>query len=238
MKTHGTLKFSALLVCLALFATAGVAGAHAQEAAKGRDKDALAQTIRAQAAAVRHCYADLLGQQPEASGRLLLVLQIEASGKVSGLSIAENDFDAPLFADCVTAAALQWRFAEVPGGGVVEVRWPYVFSPADFQLGSLDREVIRSTFAEHRKHMRLCYERVLHTNPDFSVKLVARFLIDREGVTQEIVIERQNLDGTAVIAVPDFEACIAAAIGQMRFEAPKGNGVVQVSYPLVFSTKE
>jgi len=80
-----------------------------------------------------------------------------------------------------------------------------------------------------KEDLRVCYEAGLGRNPALSGLVTARFVIGRDGRVSSVSDAESSLpDATAV-------ACILAAFGDMRFGAPRGDGVVTVVYPIHFN---
>jgi len=94
--------------------------------------------------------------------------------------------------------------------------------------GSLDRETIRRVIRRHRAEYRYCYERELNRKRDLNGKIKVKFTIAGNGS----VIASQVVESTMKNA--GVENCLAAKIKRWVFPAPKGGGIVIVTYPFIF----
>jgi TonB family protein len=93
------------------------------------DKEIVGRVIRRHLNEVRFCYEKELGWHQDLGGRMLVELTIAANGQVVAAVIAAGLGRAPLDA-CVAAAVRRWEFPAPEAGGLVVVRYPFVFTPA------------------------------------------------------------------------------------------------------------
>lgn len=96
-------------------------------------------------------------------------------------------------------------------------------------LGSLDASLIDEVVKRHASAIRYCYQRELTKDPSLGGKVVVKFTIAGDGSVAKAGIKRSSLGSGAV------ESCITGRFQTMTFPEPKGNGVVIVSYPFMFS---
>ena len=96
-------------------------------------------------------------------------------------------------------------------------------------LGSLDAALIDEVVKRHASAIRYCYQRELTRDPSLEGKVVVKFTIAGDGSVAKAGIKRSSLGSAAV------ESCITSRFHTMRFPEPKGNGIVIVSYPFMFS---
>ena len=94
--------------------------------------------------------------------------------------------------------------------------------------GSLPPEVIQRVVRQSFGRFRACYEDGLHGNPNLEGRVTARFVIARDGSVATVQSGGSDLPDSRVVA------CVLHAYGSLTFPAPK-DGVVRVSYPLMFS---
>ncbi len=92
-------------------------------------------------------------------------------------------------------------------------------------LGSLSRSEIQHVIAEHRSHIRHCYEKELAKAPQLEGRVDISFVIGADGSV--LSSKADGLD-------PNVASCLLAVIDSMTFPEPKGGGIVKVSYPFVF----
>ncbi len=113
------------------------------------------------------------------------------------------------------------------GGGITVVET----SVPDGQtviLGALDRTVIDRVMRQHMDRIRRCYQRGLENDPSLEGTLVFRIVIGADGAVTRATILSSTLGD------PQVEREILEVIESMVFPAPKGGGVVTVTYPLEF----
>ena len=96
-------------------------------------------------------------------------------------------------------------------------------------LGALDKSLIDQVVRRHMNQIRYCYQRQLTKAPDLSGKVTVKFVIARSGVVSKADIKSSSLGNAAV------ESCIQNRFLRFTFPKPKGNGIVIVSYPFLFS---
>lgn len=96
-------------------------------------------------------------------------------------------------------------------------------------VGALDRAVIDEVIKRHMAQIRYCYQRQLQRTPNLGGKTVVKFAISGSGSVSHSSIKSSTLNSAAV------ESCVQKRFLRMDFPAPRGNGIVVVSYPLLFT---
>lgn len=88
------------------------------------------RVIRRHINEARYCYERVLVRNPGAEGMVRVRFVIGADGQVQS-SALEGDTPESMreVAACVVRAVRRWRFPRPEGGGVVVVRYPFVFQP-------------------------------------------------------------------------------------------------------------
>lgn len=109
-----------------------------------------------------------------------------------------------------------------PGPGA---RPPRVTTAPTGAIGTLDRADIRRVVQRHLVPIRHCYERQLAVTPDLAGTVRARFTIGKDG---------RVLDASASGMGPAVDDCVAGVIRRITFPAPRGGGIVTVTYPFTF----
>lgn len=112
--------------------------------------------------------------------------------------------------------------------GSKSAKAPKVIPGNPIVQGSLDRETIRRVIRRHRAEYRYCYERELNRKRDLNGKIKVKFTIAGNGS----VIASQVVESTMKNA--NVENCLASKIKRWVFPAPKGGGIVVVTYPFIF----
>ncbi|MBX2801373.1 MAG: TonB family protein [Myxococcales bacterium] len=102
--------------------------------------------------------------------------------------------------------------------------------PGEIQaIGQLTAAEIDEVVRNHMAQIRYCYQRQLQRNPGLVGKVVVKFTIASDGSVAEAKIRSSSLDN------PDVDRCLINRFMRMNFPAPRGNGIVLVSYPFLFS---
>ena len=96
-------------------------------------------------------------------------------------------------------------------------------------LGALDKSLIDAVVKQQMNALRYCYQRELTRDPGLAGKVSVRFVIAGDGSVSKASIKRSSLGNAAV------EDCLTDRFLRMRFPAPKGGGIVMVTYPFLFS---
>ncbi len=97
-------------------------------------------------------------------------------------------------------------------------------------LGGLDKSVIDAMIKRHLRQIRNCYESELtRGNPKIRGRVMTRFVISASGRVSRAAVTATSLKSARV------ERCLTGVIKRIQFPEPLGGGVVEVSYPFVFS---
>jgi hypothetical protein len=94
--------------------------------------------------------------------------------------------------------------------------------------GHIPPEVVQRIVRQNFGRFRSCYESGLRKNPNLTGRITTRFVIDRNGAVSLARNGGSDLPDSGVVA------CVVAAFYGLSFPSPE-NGVVSVSYPIVFS---
>lgn len=97
-------------------------------------------------------------------------------------------------------------------------------------LGDLKKAEIDPVIAENLPRIRQCYQAGLKTNPGLAGRVIVKFVVEKDGTVKSATVKSTTLND------PDVEGCVVAQFGKMRFPAPRGGGIVIVSYPFEFSS--
>ena len=95
--------------------------------------------------------------------------------------------------------------------------------------GGLGQDIIGQIIEQYLNQIRYCYEKGLNATPNLRGKLMVRFVIARTGRVSKAAVSRHNLNNKSV------RACVLDVIRSISFPEPVGGGIVEVSYPFVFS---
>lgn len=93
--------------------------------------------------------------------------------------------------------------------------------------GRIPPQVVQRIVRQNFGRFRLCYQQGLARNPSLEGRVPVRFIIGRDGAVTNV---------SAMGGFPDsqVQSCVQSAFYGLSFPAPEG-GVVQVTYPLIFS---
>ncbi len=92
-------------------------------------KEMIQKVIDAHRNQIRYCYELELQRQPTLAGRVLVTLLIDEHGLVTRVSVSESTLANPAVEACILAKIRAWQFPAIPGAGVIEVNYPFVFQP-------------------------------------------------------------------------------------------------------------
>jgi len=94
----------------------------------GLDPAIIQQIIEERLAEVRYCYENILLKKTNLSGKVSTSWTILADGSVSEMKSSSDDIKEKDLHDCVRQRINQWKFPSPKGGGIVHVKYPFVFS--------------------------------------------------------------------------------------------------------------
>lgn len=93
-------------------------------------KEVIRRVIRKHRNEVRYCYEKHLLAEPKLSGEATVKFVIGTSGKVQTAAIHSSSLGNKSLEKCVLSAIRRWTFP-APDGGIVVVRYPFLFRAAD-----------------------------------------------------------------------------------------------------------
>lgn len=93
--------------------------------------------------------------------------------------------------------------------------------------GGLSQDAIKAVLDEAKPKFRRCYEHELSEHPDLSTRIVLYFVIDKDGEVARAFSLSTN-------ATRFVEWCVTDKAIMLKFPTPKGGGLVDVTYPMIF----
>lgn len=94
--------------------------------------------------------------------------------------------------------------------------------------GRLPSEIIQRTVRQNFGRFKFCYEAGLRNNPSLQGRVSVRFIIGRDGAVSSSQNGGSDLPDASVVS------CVTRAFFGLSFPQPE-NGIVTVTYPIVFS---
>lgn len=91
-------------------------------------KEEIEAVIRANLAQIKACYERFLQGNRNLAGRVTTNFVIGGDGRVNSATIANSDLGSPGAEGCMAGAIRRWKFPLPRGGGVVSVKYPFVFN--------------------------------------------------------------------------------------------------------------
>ncbi len=93
------------------------------------DRSTIQTVIRRHLPAVKACYQRELQQSPSLQGKVTIKMVISSAGAVSTAEVEASTLGNTTVGACLTRVAKGMTFPAPQGGGIVIVRYPFVFSP-------------------------------------------------------------------------------------------------------------
>jgi hypothetical protein len=100
---------------------------HEAEVRGSLSKEVIRRTIQRHTNQVRFCYEQGLSQRPDLAGRVDMQFVIAPSGAVQAAEVASSTLQEARTENCIRDAVRRFAFPAPDGGGVVIVRYPFVF---------------------------------------------------------------------------------------------------------------
>lgn len=94
------------------------------------DKELIRRVIKQHLAQIRYCYEKELVRSPGLFGKVATNFTISADGRVQSASVSESTLKNAEVERCITAKIRTWKFPKPKGGGIVIVKYPFIFKTA------------------------------------------------------------------------------------------------------------
>ncbi len=95
----------------------------------GLDRSLIDEVIKRHLSQIRYCYQRQLSQDPTLEGKVVMQFVIAKSGAVSTAFPKPTTLGNAAVEQCIVQRFLRMQFPEPRGGGIVIVRYPFLFSP-------------------------------------------------------------------------------------------------------------
>lgn len=100
-----------------------------ESAGKGsRSQAAINRVVIRQQSRLKKVYESMLKRDPALAGKLMVKFTIMPDGTVANVSIVNSTTNNATFDRRILSYIKRWKFLPIPGGGPVEVIFPFVFS--------------------------------------------------------------------------------------------------------------
>lgn len=91
------------------------------------DKEIIRRVIKQHIAQIRYCYEKELVRNPGLFGKVATQFTISASGSVQSAKVQQSTLNNREVERCITAKIRTWQFPKPKGGGIVIVKYPFIF---------------------------------------------------------------------------------------------------------------
>lgn len=91
------------------------------------DKELIRRVIQQHIAQIRYCYEKELVRSPGLFGKVATQFTISAEGDVSDARVEQSTMNNGEVERCITSKIRTWKFPKPKGGGVVIVKYPFLF---------------------------------------------------------------------------------------------------------------
>ncbi len=93
------------------------------------DKSLIDDVIKRNMAAIRYCYQKELTKEPTIGGKITVKFVIAKDGTVSSAQTYSTTINSDVVESCIDSRFMRFQFPEPKGGGIVIVKYPFIFSP-------------------------------------------------------------------------------------------------------------
>ncbi len=91
------------------------------------DKEIIRRVIKQHIAQIRYCYEKELVRNPGLFGKVATQFTISASGSVQSADVTQSTLGSTEAERCICAKIRTWQFPKPKGGGIVIVKYPFIF---------------------------------------------------------------------------------------------------------------
>jgi hypothetical protein len=93
----------------------------------GLEDPVVRRIIEERLPSIRICYETALLQAPDLQGEVVVSWTVQPSGQVSDVMSESKEMKSEDIQKCLKERVGQWKFPEPKGGGIVNIRYPFVF---------------------------------------------------------------------------------------------------------------
>jgi len=103
----------------------------AAEPSGSMDREVVQRVVREHRREIRACYERELLRDPELEGRVEMAWVILPDGSVSEPRVVSSTLNSSAVEECMAERIGLWQFPEPPGGGLVNVVYPYTLETTE-----------------------------------------------------------------------------------------------------------
>lgn len=94
------------------------------------DKETIRRVIRRHRNEYRYCYEKQLNRKRDLNGKIMVKFTISGNGSVIQSSIVSSTMNDKGVENCLSGKIRRWVFPAPKGGGIVVVKYPFIFKPS------------------------------------------------------------------------------------------------------------
>ena len=94
-------------------------------------KEVIQKVINDSKKKIRYCYEKALAREPSLAGRVGIRFIIAADGRVAKAQVDDSTIGSVAVEKCMLRVIRRMKFPNPAGGGIVEVRYPFIFKVSE-----------------------------------------------------------------------------------------------------------
>lgn len=94
------------------------------------DMETIRRIIRQHQNEYRFCYERELNRKRDLNGKIVMKFTIAGNGSVIAAGVEETTMKSPAVENCIAQRIRRWVFPAPKGGGIVVVKYPFIFKPS------------------------------------------------------------------------------------------------------------
>lgn len=95
------------------------------------DREKIRAVIQDHTDEIKGCYEKALKDDPNIRGKLVILWTIGGAGRVYKAEVKSSDLKSSAIESCALEKSKKWIFPSPPIGVLVDVSFPYLFTPED-----------------------------------------------------------------------------------------------------------
>ncbi|MFN3197117.1 MAG: AgmX/PglI C-terminal domain-containing protein [Bradymonadia bacterium] len=195
-------------------------------------KEVIQRVIRGSMNGFKYCYEKELAKNPSLAGKTTVKFTISGNGSV----VKATAEGMPVVHTCMENRARALRFPAPKGGGIVIVKYPFIFKvdgaekkdtvvpvvpkAAPGKAGSVHR-----TINAHMPLFKRCYLKALQRDPSLAGRVKVVFTVTPDGTVTEATSEGMN----------EVKGCMEATGKRVKFPAHSEGKPMKIAYPFIFT---